>query len=150
MSLNKIDPRKDFEPYLELFSSSSSSSNNDDVCDHNFVRVDDRVKECLICGVEHICNRFSHGDDFECLNLGKTFHKSKHPPQQPQCSSMTNRGHQCTHPCQPNQDLCLRHMKLKAVSTKPQQPKCSVKQCVNECHPNQDVCFDHTDPKPRN
>ncbi|CAC5420868.1 unnamed protein product [Mytilus coruscus] len=98
MDEGKDNKPEDFKPYFELFSSSSSSSssssnNDDDVCDHNFVLFDDRVKQCLTCGVEQMYNRFSNGNDFECWNLGKTFHKSKHPPQQPTCTSKTIRGH---------------------------------------------------------
>ncbi|CAC5424838.1 unnamed protein product [Mytilus coruscus] len=102
---------EDFEPYFELFSHSSSSSssrsnNDDDVCDQNVVLFDDRVKACLTCGVEQIYNRFSNGDEFECWNLGKTFHKLKPTPQKQQCTSTTIRGHQCTHGIMDNCTFC--------------------------------------------
>ena len=63
---------------------------------------------CSRCGAEKYEDRFDR-QDFDAWNAGKTYRRSKLPPQ-PQCEIQTTRGHQCIHPCQPGKRMCLRHL----------------------------------------
>ena len=64
---------------------------------------------CWECGRVIIRPIYIGGGDFDSWNTGRLYGKVRRFSQ-PQCSMKTTRGHQCTHPCQINQDQCLRHL----------------------------------------
>ena len=75
---------------------------------------------CWKCGRAIPRPIYHEEGDFDAWNASRLYGPVERLPR-PQCSAKTIRGHQCTYPCKPGKDRCLRHLnyaKKKGVAKK--------------------------------